>query len=65
MVGDRVSDRMAAEAAGVTFVEFQGGDLLDVIVRVASGMGQDSRGEGESAVAAASTAGELGARDRT
>ena len=41
MVGDRVSDRTAAEAAGVTFVEFQGGDLLDVIVRVASGMGQD------------------------
>ena len=42
MVGDRVSDRVAAEAAGLTFVAFQGGDLLEVIAEVASRIGHPS-----------------------
>jgi len=42
MVGDRVSDRLAAEAAGVTFVEFHGGDLLAVIAGAASRIGHES-----------------------
>lgn len=42
MVGDRSSDREAAAAAGVAFVEFHGGDLLDMIARVAPRIGHRS-----------------------
>jgi D-glycero-D-manno-heptose 1,7-bisphosphate phosphatase len=42
MVGDRISDRAAAEAAGVAFVAFEGGDLLDLVVQAGSRFGEQS-----------------------
>ena len=42
MVGDRDSDREAAEAAGVAFLKYHGGDLLHVIAGAVARMGHQS-----------------------